>query len=215
MTFDLLLLAVAITLNPLPLTPFILILSAPRGGITRAAAFVAAWLVSLIAITAITLALTGGKPPREHTAPSNLGLVVRIVVGAWLLVFAWGRQHARGRPRPAPRWMARLDRLSPLSAAGLGFLLQPWGMIVAAAATISQANLDQWSTYLTVAAFCLVATSSYLVMLGCAIRAPEATRVRLDALRAWIDAHTDIVVIALSVAVGLWLVGNSAYLLAS
>lgn len=215
MTLDLVLLAVAIAVNPLPMTAFILVMTAPHGAIARGVAWCAAWVTSLVGITVITLAFTGGRPPRPHTAPSTIGLVVRIVVGVGLLWFAWTRQRARGKPRPAPKWMARLDRASPLTAAAISFLLQPWGMIIAAAATISRANLDNAASFVAVGVFCLVASLSYLIMVACVALRPDGTRARLANLRSWIDAHMDAVVITLSVVVGLWLVGNSAYLLAA
>lgn len=107
-----------------------------------------------------------------------------------------------------------MDRLNLVSAAGLAFLLQPWGLIAAGAATVSQADLSEPGTVVTVVAFCLIGTLTYIAMEVYVIVAPDVSRTRLNNLRAGIDAHRDQAIIAGSLIVGLWLIGKSAYLLA-
>jgi hypothetical protein len=214
MTFDLILIGLAIALDPLPLTAFILVLSA-ADGTRKGAGFLAGWTISLVGIVVLTLVLTGGKPPKQNTVPSTGALIVRILVGIALLVIAWSHHRTSGRPRPAPRWMSKLDRLNFASAAGLAFLLQPWGLIAAGAATVTQADLSQTSSVLAIVLYCLIATSGYAVMEIYAIASPEATRLHLTNLRAWLDAHRDPMIVALSVIVGGWLIGKSTYLLAN
>ncbi len=214
MTIDLILIALAIALDPLPLTAFILVLSA-AGGTRKGAGFLGGWTISLVGIVVLTLVLTGGKPPQSNTIPSTGALVVRIAVGVWLLVIGWSRHRTSGRPRPTPRWMSRLDRLNLVSAAVLAFLLQPWGLIAAGAATVTQADLSKTSSVVAIVVYCLIATLGYAVMEVYAIVSPEATRSRLSNLRKWLDAHRDPMIVALSLIVGGWLIGKSAYLLAS
>jgi len=58
--------------------------------------------------------------------------------------------------------MARLDRASPWAAAGLAAFLQPWTLVAAGAATITQAKLSGPADYLTLVLFVLLATASFL-----------------------------------------------------
>ena len=44
---------------------------------------------------------------------------------------------------------------------------------------------------------------------------PAKSQQLLARFRAWIDAHTDQVIIAGSLIVGLWLIANSLYLIVS
>ena len=55
LVFELFLIAVAIALDPLPLTAYVLVLASKRG-VRKGAAFLFGWLVSLAAVVAITLA---------------------------------------------------------------------------------------------------------------------------------------------------------------
>jgi len=66
---DLILIGLAITLDPLPLTAFLVILPSKRGTV-KGAAFVFGWLVSLGIVVTITVLATGNNPPKPSTAPS-------------------------------------------------------------------------------------------------------------------------------------------------
>ena len=62
------LIGLAITLEPIPLTAFILVL-ASRGGVVKGAAFIFGWIASLAVVVAATLIITGNNPPEaEHGA---------------------------------------------------------------------------------------------------------------------------------------------------
>ena len=107
-----------------------------------------------------------------------------------MLIWVGLRQRRRmGRPRKQPGWMARLDHLSLWTAAGLGAFLQPWSLVAAGAATIVQAKLSTAGDWLTLMMFCVLATSSFLVMELYATFAPEAAAVRLKQVQTWIGAH--------------------------
>jgi hypothetical protein len=80
-SLDLVAVGIAIALDPLPLIPFILVLTSRRGT-AKGAAFIMSWLLSLSAITVATLLLTGGEPPSSGSVPSTAALSVRIAIGA-------------------------------------------------------------------------------------------------------------------------------------
>ncbi|MGO8872357.1 MAG: GAP family protein [Acidimicrobiales bacterium] len=211
---DLILIGLAVTLEPIPITGFILILSSERG-ILKGASFILGWLLSLVVVVAGTLLVTGGKPPAPATQPSTGVLAAKILFGVILVGIAFRQRTRIGRPRKPPTWMTRLDRMSVWSAAILGLLLQPWVLVGAGAATVAQLHISSIESWFLIVFFCLLCTASYLAMLGYALFAPEAATVRLDGLRNWIDTHRDQAIIVLSLIIGLWLVGDSAYLIMS
>ena len=214
MVLHLIVIGLAITLEPLTLVAFILILSAEEG-VRKGLAFVLGWMACLVAVIATVILLTGGKPPRPHTAPSTAALVVKALLGVVLLWVAYRQRKRMGRPRKQPGWMARLDHLSLWAAAGLGVFLQPWTLVAAGAATVVQAKLSTAGDWLTLVLFCLLATSSFLVMELYAAFSPEAANARLAQVRAWIDTHTDQAIVVLSLIVGCFLLGSSIYLIVS
>ena len=214
MVLDLVIIGLAITLMPLTIVAFILILGAQQG-LWRGLDFILGWTACLVVVIAGTVLITGGKPPRPHTAPSTAALVVKAFLGAVLIWVGLRQRRRMGRPRKPPGWMARLDHLSPWAAAGLGVFLQPWSLVAAAAATVVQAKLSTAGDWLALAVFCLVATSSYLAMELYATFAPAAAAARFDQLHKWIDTHQDQAIVVGALVVGAWLLGNSLYVIVS
>jgi hypothetical protein len=125
---DLLLIGLGITLEPFPLTAFVLILSAEKGTM-KGLAFILGWLACLVAVIAAVILATGNQPPRPNTAPSEAATAVKLALGVVLILIAVRKRRQVGRPRKPPAWMARLDRLSLWAAAGLAAFLQPWTLV--------------------------------------------------------------------------------------
>ena len=217
MVLDLMIIGVVIAIEPIPLTAFILVLSS-KGGVRKGAAFIFGWLLSLAAVIAITILVTGNKPPKPSTAPSLGALAAKIAIGVVLVLFAVRQRRRMGKPKPPkkpPKWQQGIDGMSPLYAAGLAPLTQPWGLVAAGVADIVGAKLSSWQSYLAVFLFCIVATSTYIAMEVYAGFRAEKGRALLSSIREWIDANTDQVIIVASLALGFWLIGKSIYLLVS
>jgi len=213
--FDLLLIGLAITLEPIPLTAFILVL-ASKGGVRKGAAFIFGWLASLAIVIAITVLATGNKPPAPNTAPSLGALAAKIAIGVVLVIIAMRRRRMMGRPRKpkkTPKWQTSIDTMSPWFAMGLAPLTQPWGLVAAGVATILEAKLSSWQNYLAIIGFCIVATGVYLAMEIYAGFWPEPAQAFMARTRGWIDTHTDQVIIVVSLVLGFWLIGKSIYLI--
>jgi threonine/homoserine/homoserine lactone efflux protein len=217
MVLNLVLIGLAVTLDPLPLTAFMVVLPS-KGGLRKGAAYVFGWLVCLAIVVTITVLATGNNPPRPSTAPSLAALAVKIALGAILVVIALRRIRARGRPKPPkkpPKWQEHVDNMSPWFALGLAPTLQPWVMIAAGAATVVEAKLSGWESFLALFLFCVLGSASYLAMEIYTVFRPDRSRQFLTAIRTWIDTHTDQVIIVGSLILGLWLIANSIYLIVS
>ena len=215
MVLDLLLIGLAIALDPLPLTAFIVVLPSKRG-VRKGAAFVFGWLVSLAIVVAVTVLATGNNPPKSNTVPSLAALAVKIAIGVVLVAIAIRHIRSRGRPKKPkkpPKWQAHVDSMSPWFALGLAPTLQPWGLIGAGAATVVEAKLSSWQSFLALFGFCVLASASYLAMEIYAVFRPGQSQVLLARFRTWIDTHTDQVIIIGSLILGLWLIANSIYLI--
>ncbi|MFF7249721.1 GAP family protein [Embleya sp. NPDC008237] len=211
MVLDLVLIGTAITLGPLHNSAFILLLSAPRG-LLKGLVFILTWLAELVLVVAVVTLLTGGEPPARHSSPSVAGLVVKLVLGLALVVYGrHKRRRGATRSRGTPKWMARLDRVSAWTAAGLAVLLQPWAMVAAGGATAMNADLSSAASFLALMGFFLLATASVLAMELYATFAPDRAHERLEWLRTAIDTHQDQAIVVLSLLLGLWLAGKSTY----
>ena len=208
---DALLLALTITLEPLPIIGFILVLSTDRGS-RNGAAFIVGWMACFVAMIGLTLALTGGDPVQTSSVPDTAGLVVSALIGAGFLFLAWTRyRHPKTGPQKEPSWMKRLDGLHTGGAALLGVLLQPWPLVAAGAVDVSQAQLSSTASVIALVAFCIVGTGSLLIMEGYALASPENSRAALARLRSWLEGHRDQAITVLATAVGAWLLFKGIY----
>jgi threonine/homoserine/homoserine lactone efflux protein len=215
MILTLIVIGVAVALDPLPLTAFLVVLPSRRG-VRKGAAYVFGWLISLAVVVAVTVLATGNNPPKPSTAPSLAALAVKIALGAVLVWIAVRHIRARSQPKPPkkpPKWQEHVDSMSPWFALGLAPALQPWVLIGAGAATVVEAKLSSWESFLALFLYCVLASSSYLAMEIYAVFRPAQSQALLGRAQAWINTHTDQVIIAGSLIIGFWLIADSLYLI--
>jgi hypothetical protein len=217
MVLTLMLIGLAVALDPLPLTAFLVVLPSTRG-VRKGAAFVFGWLVSLAIVVTVTVLATGNNPPKPATAPSLAALAVKTVLGVLLVRIAVRHIRARGQAKPPkkpPKWQAHVDSMSPWFALALAPMLQPWLLVGAGAATVVEAKLSSWESFLALALYCLLASSSYLAMEIYTVVRPAQSQALLTKCRTWIDSHTDQAITVGSLIIGFWLIANSIYLIIS
>jgi Na+-transporting methylmalonyl-CoA/oxaloacetate decarboxylase gamma subunit len=217
MLLNLVLIGLAVALDPLPLTAFLIVLPSQRGTL-KGAAFVFGWLISLAVVVTVSVVATGNNPPKPQTAPSLAALAVKAALGGVLVVIAIRhrremRQQPK-KPKKPPKWQEHVDNMSPWFAMGLAPALQPWVLIGAGAATVVEAKLSSWESYLALFLYCVLASSTYLAMEIYAVFRPAQSRAFLTGFRAWIDDHTDQAIVLGSLILGLWLIANSLSLIA-
>ena len=217
MVLNLVLIGLAVALDPLPLTAFLIVLPSHRGAL-KGAAFVFGWLVSLAVVVTISVVATGNNPPKPETAPTLAALAVKIALGVVLVVIAIRRRREMRtqprKPKKPPKWQEHVDNMSPWFALGLAPALQPWVLIGAGAATVVEAKLSTWESYLVLILYCVLASSSYLAMEIYAVFRPAQSQAFLAGFRAWIDNHTDQAIVLGSLILGLWFIANSLSLIA-
>jgi hypothetical protein len=217
MVLDLVLIGLAMALYPVALTIFILVV-ASKGGLRKGAGFIFGWLAALAAVAAVTISATGNAPPSSGSSPAVGVLAAKIVLGLVLLGIAERQRRRMGRPQPPkkePAWRARLDEMSAVFAVGLGAFFQPSVLVVSAAAVITGAKLSSAADYASLLVFGLISVCTYLSMeIYVALRPTQSAAV-LGRLDAWINRNTNLIIVVGATALGLWLIGDSAYLLAS
>jgi hypothetical protein len=215
MVLNLVLIGVTIALDPLPLTAFMVVLPSKRG-VRKGAAWVFGWLVSLAIVVTVTVLATGNNPPKPNTAPSLASLAVKTAIGAGLVGLAIRQRRRMGRPKKPkkpPKWQEHVDNMSPWFAMALAPALQPWALIGAGAATVVEAKLSSWETYLVLFLFCVLGSASYIALVVYAGFRPGPSKALLARFRTWMETHTDQVIILGSLILGFWLIANSIYLI--
>ncbi|MFE5768863.1 GAP family protein [Streptomyces sp. NPDC056485] len=224
MVLDLLLIALAITVDPLPIMAFALVVSSARG-VWKGLVFILAWLACLVAVIAVVLTVTDGQPPPPRSPPGIAGLAAKLVIGLGLVFYGLHRRRLMKagtapsgsatplgpEPRGGPPDSAASRSGSLWAAAGLAVLVQPWGLVAAGVTTVLEANTSHASTYAALFGFCLLATASLLAAELYIVFAPEVAHDRLMRLRGWLEGHQQQAIVVICLVIGLWLTGKSIY----
>jgi threonine/homoserine/homoserine lactone efflux protein len=207
--------ALGIAISPIPIIATILMLLSPRARVTSLG-FLLGWLVGIIAAVTVFTLLASVITPQDPDAANPTQGVIRIVLGAGLLLLAL--RQWRGRPRPGqsaalPKWMAAIDKTTFPVALGLGFLLSavnPKNLLMAAGAgvDIGSAGLDVWPAVIAIAVFTLIAASTVLVPVVAYLFAADRLRAPLDALRGWLEKENAVIMSILLLVIGVVLIGK-------
>lgn len=169
-------------------------------------AFLAGRLITLAAVTAVFM-----QAPRVFGGLNRpVPPWVMIATGAVLLVSGLWVWTKRDRMTEEPRWLSRISRISPVSAAVIGAVLVVTNpkMLAANAAAgllIGTAGLGVAGAYGAVAYYCAVASSTVAVPVLAYAALGSRADDQLTRLKEWLHRRSGLVSAAILVAVGITL----------
>jgi hypothetical protein len=200
MWITLLVMAVAVSLEPFRIGMSVLMLNRPRPLLQLTAFLCGGFLMGLTVGAVVLLALESRLPESAHfTLPR-----VQVAIGALALLAAAILAVTKGRPRTPPAWLSRLldgQSLWVAGAAGLGIAL-PSVDYLAALAVIGTADVTPGTALAALLVFNVVAFALVEIPLLAYLIAPDRTRTRLAALNDWLRAQGRRGVAALVAVVG-------------
>lgn len=210
-------LALAIAIFPVPIVTVVLVLGSERGRL-KGIAFVVSWLAGLAVVGVLVLALAGAADASDDDGgQATWASLLLLALG--LACIAAGIKQWRGRPRddaepPAPGWMTTIDGLGPSRVAGIGFALAGINpknvlLVAGAAAEIAAAGLSAADEAVVLAAFVLLASLGVLGPLVAALVLGERSRAPLESVRRTMARHNAVVMAVLLLVIGAKLVGDA------
>ncbi|MFD9815536.1 GAP family protein [Streptomyces sp. NPDC059080] len=219
---DVLGLAAGVAVSPLPIVAIILVLATPRGRL-NGPLFVLGWVLGLAALGAIMLAVGGTGGASTHKHPATWVGALKLALGALLALF--GARQWRRRPHDTsqaqlPKWMAAIDRFTPVKILGLGLLLSAANLknaplTIAAGVSISSAGLPVPQQIGTFAIFVVIASLGVLAPLVVYLSMGERAESILGDWRDRAARHSAAVMAVLLFVLGLKLLGDGISILAA
>ncbi|MFJ2776283.1 GAP family protein [Kitasatospora sp. NPDC087315] len=220
---DVLGLAAGVAISPLPIIAVILVLVTPRGRL-NGPLFTIGWIVGLSAVGAVMLAIGGsGGASTGHQQPA--AWVGGLKTGLGLLLVLFGVRQWRRRPTAAteaqlPKWMAAIDRFTPIKITGLGLALSAANvknasLTIAAASSISAAGLPVGQQVASLAVFVVIGSLGLLAPLAVLLFAGERAASVLSSWKDWTARHNAAVMAALFFVLGAKLLGDGISILVS
>lgn len=142
--------------------------------------------------------------------------VLLLLLGAW----QWRRRPADPSQAQLPKWMAAIDRFTPIKILGLGLALSAANLknaplTIAAGASISSAGIPVPQQIGTLAVFVIIASLGVLAPLTVYLIMGERAKSMLSSWRDWAVQHNVAVMAVLFFVLGLKLFGDGISILAT
>ena len=208
-------LAVGIALSPLPIIAVVLMLTSRKAKV-NGPAFVVGWLIGLGIVGAIVLSVAGPAGASKSGSPAAWVSWVKIALGVLLLLVAArqfrGRPHGDEQPQ-MPKWMATIDKTTPLAALGLAAVLSganPKNLLLAVggAAAIAQTGIPGGQQAIAYLVFALIATLGVGIPVAIYFALGARSEKLLAGLRDWMSAHNAVIMAVLCLIIAAKLIGD-------
>jgi hypothetical protein len=207
---DLLPLAIAVTISPIPIIAEILLLFTEKP-VANAGAYAAGFVVLWILV-----ALAGTQDLSSGSDGSTAGAVVRIALGALLLVGS-ARQF-RGRPATGevaamPKWMDGISSFQPRKSAAVGLVVgaanpKNIAMALGASLTVASASLTSGNQAIVMAIYTLIAVLGVLAPLIVVLVMGDRSHAILDSWKTWLAQNNAAVMSVLFAVFGVVLISK-------
>jgi len=207
-------LAVGVAVSPIPIVAVVLLLTTRRARV-NGPVFIAGWLAGLAVIGAIALSIAGPADASSSGAPATWVSWLKVVIGAALLLVA--ALQCRSRPRSGdrvelPKWIARVDEIKPLPAAGLGVVmgLNPKNLLlsVVAVSLKKQTGISGGEQAIAYAVFALIGTigvgTPVVIYFAMGVRSEKV----LADLKDWMAQHNAVITAVICLLIGVKLIGD-------
>jgi threonine/homoserine/homoserine lactone efflux protein len=217
---DILPLAVAVMISPIPIIGIILVLFSSKAR-TDGPAFLLGWVAGLAVLSTVVYLIADSANASSNSDASDTTSTVKVVLGVLLILMArreWKKRPAPGEQATLPKWMGAIDQLTPVKSLGLGVLLSavnPKNLIltVGAAASVAQLGTSTSDAVVALAVFVIIGSLGIVVpLVGYFVGGEKAKRV-LDTWKAWLQQNNVAVMTVLLLVIGVVLLAKGLGLL--
>ncbi len=206
-------LAVAVT-SPVSIVTVIVMLGLPSGK-RRAFAFVAGWVIGIVALGILTLTVLNGQDfSSKQTTPSRAVSALEVAVG--LLLVAWGaiksrKRETRVQAASPPAWLDRLGRTNWLIGVVVGAVMLTYSITIVAAGEILKANVNTTDEATALLIFALASLTTILAPIVYVLVAPERSDEALARGKNWLLANSGTVGLVALMAIGALISAKGIY----
>jgi threonine/homoserine/homoserine lactone efflux protein len=207
--------AVGVAISPVPIIGVVLMLATPRARVTGPA-FLVGWVLGLAVLGTIVLLVSGGANGSSGGQPAHWLSVLKLVLGALLLLVAV--RQWRGRPRgdeeaKLPGWMDAIDHFRAPKAFGMGVLLAAINpknalITIGACAAIAQTGIDAGDEAVALAVFILIATLGVIAPIAMFFALGDRSAKILAELKDWMARNNTAIMAVIVLVIGVKLIGD-------
>jgi threonine/homoserine/homoserine lactone efflux protein len=211
---DILPFALAVTISPIPIVAEILLLFTKKP-VANATAYLIGFVVGVAAVLSILVAV-GGHVHLTSSGPSHGAAVLRMVLGAALIVAAVRRFRGRpehGEDAPVPKWMDGITGFTPGRSLGVGVVVgavNPKNIVVglAAALSIASAGLSTGQQAVVVVIYVVIAVLGVAAPLVVTMALGKKSADVLEHWKTTLTRNNAVVMAVLFLIFGVILIGK-------
>jgi hypothetical protein len=206
---------VGVAISPAGIIAVILVLFSRRARV-NGPLFLLGWVVALGALAAVVYAISDQSNAGSSNTSSDSVSWLKIALGVGLLLLA--RREFRKRPEPGveremPKWMKRVDGLTPVQALGLGALLgaanpKNLALTLGAAAGLGQLGLSTSDAVVSLVVFVALGSLTIAVPVAYRLIGGDRSKAQLESLKDWLSVHNDAVMAVLFLVFGVALIAK-------
>jgi threonine/homoserine/homoserine lactone efflux protein len=190
-----------VAISPIPLIAVVAMLAGPNGR-RNGVAFLVGWFFGLAVAGAALVALLG--EPSESTTDSTSNPIGWVLLALGALMIGLAIKQLKLRPKEGeaaelPSWLARVDSLNPLHAAGLAVALavaNPKNLILlaGAAAAAAETGASSRARLEAMMVFALVALIGPAIPVAARLFAGSHAEPMLERMRTWLTRNNALIV---------------------
>lgn len=207
--------AAGVAISPAAIIAVILILFSRRARI-NGPLFLLGWVVSLGVLVGVVYAISDQSNAGTSNTSSDSVSWLKIGLGVSFLLLArrdWRKRPEPGVEREMPKWMTRVDALTPPQSLGLGVLLgavnpKNLALSIGAAAGVAQLDLSTPDAVVSLVVFVAVGSLSVAGPVIYHRLGGEKATTKLNELEGWLGQHNDAVMAVLFLVFGVALIAK-------
>jgi threonine/homoserine/homoserine lactone efflux protein len=212
---EMLAMAVAVAISPIPIIAVVLLLTGPDGKI-KGVAYVIGSFASTAIVGGILVAVGTGAGASSDGGPSTGTSLLKLGLGVLLLGLAakqWRGRPLAGEQPVMPSWMGALDGLTAVKAVGAGIVLNVLNpknllFIVAGAAAVAGASASPTQEAVAWAVFSIIATIGVATPVVIVFATGERSAELLDGLKTWMARNSGVIMTVILLIIGAKLLGD-------
>jgi len=206
---------VGVAISPAGIIAVILVLFSQRARV-NGPLFLLGWMASLGVLSAVVYAVSNQSNAGSSNTSSDSVSWLKIALGVGLLLLA--RREFRKRPEPGvepemPKWMKRVNRLTPVQALGAGAVLgaanpKNLALAVGAAAGLGQLGLSTADAVVSLIVFVVVGSLTIAIPVAYHLIGGDRSKAQLEDLKDWLAVHNYAVMAVLFAVFGVALIAK-------
>lgn len=204
-----------VAISPAGIIAVILVLFSRRARV-NGPLFLLGWVVALGVLSAVVYAISNQSNAGSSNTSSDSVSWLKIALGVGLLLLA--RREFRKRPEPGvdkemPKWMKRVDGLTPIQALGAGAALgaanpKNLALAIGAAAGLGQLGLSTADAVVALIVFVAVGSLTIAAPVVYHLIGGDRSKAQLEGLKDWLALHNDAVMAVLFLVFGVALIAK-------